>query len=250
MNPLDFSGCAYLVTGASSGIGRETCLYLARLGARVGLIGRDKARLDETLASMDGHGHLTYSIDLAIVDDIPEHIRKIAADLGPISGLVHCAALNDAQPLRSWKSELHEKLMQINVTAGLALAKGFRHSKVRAPNASIVLMSSISGIIGTPSIVDYSASKGAIIGITRTLAVELARDDIRVNAIAAGLVNSGMGVRLNNFTEEQLAEIEKSYPLGIGEGIDIANSIIFLLSPMSRWITGSVLMVDGGHSIS
>jgi len=249
MNPLDFSGNTFLVTGASSGIGREACLYLARLGARVGLIARDKRRLDETLAGMEGDGHLTYSMDLAMVGDIPERIRKIAADLGPISGLVHCAALNDAQPLRSWKPELHEKLMQINVTAALALAKGFRHSKVRAPNASIVLMSSVSGIIGTPSIVDYSASKGAIIGITRTLAVELARDDIRVNAIAAGLVNSGMGTRMSHFTKEQLAEIEKAYPLGIGEGIDVANSIIFLLSPMSRWITGSVLMVDGGHSI-
>ena len=250
MNPLDLSGNTVLVTGASSGIGRVTCQYLARLGARVVLVARDKERLEKTLAGMEGDDHLIYSTDLTKVSLIPDQIQKIANNIGPMSGLVHCAAVNDAQPLRSWKPDQHENLMQINVTAALALAKGFRHSKVRAANASIVLMSSVSGIIGTPSIVDYSASKGAIIGITRTLAVELARDDIRVNCIAAGLVNSGMGSRMNNFTEEQLVEIEKSYPLGIGEGRDVANSIVFLLSPMSRWITGSVLTVDGGYSIS
>ena len=109
-------------------------------------------------------------------------------------------------------------------------------------------MSSVSGIVGTPSIVDYSSSKGAVIGMTRTLAVELAREDVRVNCIAAGLVNSGMGERLEN-TAEEIEAMKAAYPLGLGEGVDVANAILFLLSPMAKWITGSVLIVDGGMSV-
>ena len=246
--PLDFSGKSVLVTGASSGIGRETCVQLSRLGARIALLGRDAQRLELTASALSGSGHEVISHDLMQVETLPGLVRDVASRMGRLHGLVHCAALNGSRPIRSWDLAFHERLMRVNVAAALALVKGFRHAAVRAPAASVVLMSSVSGIVGTPSIVDYSSSKGAVIGMTRTLAVELAREDVRVNCIAAGLVNSGMGERLEN-TAEEIEAMKAAYPLGLGEGVDVANAILFLLSPMAKWITGSVLIVDGGMSV-
>lgn len=248
-NPLDLSGRTVLVTGASSGLGRETAVLLSELGARVIASGRSASKLSETAARLRGDGHRMEALDLEETSAIGPWVRRLASEVGPIYGLVHSAGVSWPQPLRTWDVSGHERLMRINLTAALALAKAVRAPGVRADVGAMVFLSSISGVVGTPAIVDYSASKGAIISMTRSLALELAKDAIRVNCVAPGLIQDvGMSTEAHYLTDAQKDTYHGRSPLGPGRGLDVANAIAFLLSPAARWITGVCLSVDGGVS--
>ena len=247
INPMDLTGKMILVTGASSGIGRETCRCLSELGARVVLAARNKERLAATAATLEGTGHCTEPFDLSLVDQVPDWLQDVAKRLGSLDGVVHCAGISITQPMRLWNVNDTDRLMKINLYACFALASGLRRKLVRKKGSSLVLISSVGGIRGYPGLVMYSASKAAIIGLTRSLALELALDGVRVNCVAPGLVDTEMlqETRLV-LTEQQIADLTKEYPLGIGKPRDVANSIAFLLSDASRWITGTTLVTDGG----
>ncbi len=246
-NPMDLHGKAILVTGASSGLGREASRCLSELGARTVLVGRNKEKLLETASSLQGTGHHVEAFDLSQIEETPAWLENLSKVVGPLDGLVHCAGVILAQPIRAWNLNETEALMRINVYAGLALAKVFRQKTVHNPGASLVFMSSIAALHGQPGLVTYAASKGAIIGLTKSLALELVRDSVRVNCIAAGTVATEMlelmKVRL---TSEQIKAVADKHPLGIGRPRDVANAIAFLVSDASRWITGTTLVVDGG----
>ncbi len=246
-NPMDMAGRTILVTGASSGLGRETAVLLSELGAKVIAHGRDLGRLDITRQRLQGEGHLIETMDLTQIDALAEWVQRLAISAGPIHGLVHCAGVSLPQPLRTWTLPVHEKQMRINLTAGLALAKAVRHPKVRAEDVSIVFLSSIAGMKGSLGQADYSASKGALVAVARTLALELAKERVRVNCVAPGLIQDvGMSVQDPYLAEDQKSSYFTRHPLGPGRGLDVANAVAFLLSSASRWITGTCLVVDGG----
>ncbi len=238
------------MTGASSGIGRETAIVLSRLGANVTIAGRDEERLHNTLSQMEEGSHQAVPFELTGLEAIPAWVKGLAAAGGPFHGIVHSAGIHRAVPLRMVGSALLEEVMRVNVSTAAMLAKGFRQKSCRHPESgSIVLLSSLAGLVGEPGISAYSASKAAVIGLARSLAVELAPEGIRVNAIAPGFVESEMGDRLKQFlTPEQFEAIERNHPLGIGSVRDVANGIAFLLSDASRWITGTTLTIDGGYT--
>lgn len=249
MNPLALTGRCIVITGASSGIGRETARLLSQLGARVVLVGRNEDRLAETLRSLDGDGHRVEPFDLASTDEIPCWLKRVAALSGPLHGLVHSAGIHKLRPIRVLNANTVEDVMRINVGAAIGLAKGFCQKGVCAPGGSLVFLSSVAALTGQAGLAAYAASKGAIVALTKSLAVELAGERIRVNCVAPGVVATEMGQGLlAMLTPEQGAALEAMHLLGLGEARDVSYAIAFLLAETSRWITGTVLVVDGGYT--
>lgn len=248
-NPLDLAERTVVVTGASSGIGRDTAILLSALGAHVVLTGRDEERLKITLQSLEGFGHQAEIFDFAASLDVCGWLRNIRAKCGPVHGLVHCAGIHVLQPLRAITRRTVDTTMQISVNTAIELAKGFSERGFSVPGGSMVLLASVAGLTGQAGTAAYTASKGAIVALTRALAMELARQHLRVNCVAPGLVRTPMGEELlERLSPQQLTAMENEYPLGFGSPRDVSHAIAFLLADTARWITGSVLVVDGGYS--
>ena len=248
-HPLDMSGRVVLITGASAGIGRDAALLLAELGARVILVGRNLDRLNDVAEKLSGKGHGVVPFDLNQLEEIPGWMKRLAEKTGELHGVVHCAGVQQTMPLRAMTVKPAEDLMRVNVLAALMLAKGLRQKGVRAEEASLVLVASVMGLVGAPGRAVYCASKGAILSMTRALALELAPEKIRVNCVAPAFVKTEMLDELKAVAgAEQMAAVEARHPLGFGEPRDVSHSIAFLLSSASRWTTGTTLTVDGGYT--
>jgi len=244
---MDLTGRTILITGASSGIGRETALLLSQSNARLILVARNRDRLEQTQAALEGPGHQVEVFDVTALDEIPAWIKGLVSRLGPLHGVVHSAGVFEVVPLRILTAAKLEEILRVNLSAALFLARGFRQRGCHADGASLVLLSSVAGLRGYAGLSAYTAGKSALLGVTKSLAVELAGDGIRVNCVAPGLVSTAMSTQVEEQTLRENKGIESEYPLGIGLPRDVANGIAFLLSDASRWITGTTLMIDGGY---
>jgi len=249
-NPLSLQDRRILVTGASSGIGRATAIVISRLGATVICNGRDPQRLDETLHQLEGEGHRAQPFDLREIAGIPAWVESIATSVGQLHGLVHAAGIQSVMPFHLASPSKWQEAMLVNIETALALSKAFQGRRVYAGElGSIVLISSVMGQVGAPGRVLYSLSKGAVEAMMRSLALELAPRKIRVNCIAPAFVKTAMLDEMAKvWTEEQRAQMERLHPLGFGEVDDVANAVAFLLADTGRWITGTVMRVDGGYT--
>jgi NAD(P)-dependent dehydrogenase (short-subunit alcohol dehydrogenase family) len=246
-NPMSLQGRTILVTGASSGIGQATAIYLAKLGARVILSGRDEARLEATRAQMLGADHLISAFDLSVLDQIVPWLKGLCAEVGPLSGLAHCAGVQATKPLQAISPEFVDMTLRQNLGAALMLAQAFRLKACHTQPASLVFVSSSAALKTAPGNVVYAASKGGIISMVKGLGVELVRDHIRVNAIAPAMVDTPMSDEFRKIlSDDNYQRVIDMHPLGLGRPEDVAASIAFLLADTARWITGSVLCVDGG----
>jgi NAD(P)-dependent dehydrogenase (short-subunit alcohol dehydrogenase family) len=247
---MSLSGRHYLVTGASSGIGKQTAILLHHLGAHLSLIDQDKVGLDELHMMFEPNGKThTYVADLAETVAIDRLVTECVAKGGALHGVVHCAGIQAIGPVRSLKIDTWRKIFAINTEAALALSKGMASKKAYAgENGSIVFISSVMGSVGSAGAVPYSMSKAALEGMARSLALEFAPRRIRVNCVAPGFVNTPLLERTEKMWDEiEKRAVEAQHPLGFGQPEDIANAVAFLLADSGRWITGSVLVVDGGY---
>jgi NAD(P)-dependent dehydrogenase (short-subunit alcohol dehydrogenase family) len=251
-SPFDLKGKSVLITGASSGLGRATAILASRLGARVLLVARNLTRLRETYAALDGQGHAMLSMDLFETDAIPQMVTDQASAFGAFSGVVHSAGVVLLKPLRACRTVDYESLYRVNVVAAAQLLRGLssRRGVIDEKGCSTVLVGSVMSNLGKAGLCAYAASKAATLGLVRCAALELARDNIRVNAILPGHFKSGMSdLSETQLLPEQLKSIAAMHPLGVGRADDVANAVAFLLSDGGRWITGSSIVVDGGYSV-
>ena len=249
INPMDLTGKRVLVTGGSSGIGLGVAELLSKLGARLVLVGRNLARLELAMNRLEGCGHAIEVYDLLNSEGIAMWVKDLATRGGRIDGVVHSAGVFSTKPLRIMGASDWDLSMRINVTAGAALVKGFRQPGVNNEGGSVVFISSVMGLTGKPGQILYSATKGALISMTRSMALELAKDAIRVNCVAPAVISTGMSENLEKrLTSEQFDAIVKEHPLGLGTAEDVANAVAFLVARTSRWITGTTLVVDGGYT--
>ncbi|CAO3439715.1 SDR family NAD(P)-dependent oxidoreductase [Azospirillum doebereinerae] len=248
-NPMDLSDRLMLVTGASAGIGRATAVMLSRLGARVLLNGRDAGRLEETAGLLAGDGHSTVPFDLSDLDAVPGWVKAQAAAHGPLHGIAHCAGIQTLRPIRIFSAAVFDEVMRANLGSALALARGLRQKGCHAERAAMALISSTAATAASPGNVVYAASKGGIIAATKGLAVELLGDGIRVNCVVPSIVETELIERgKQKLTAEQYEHLRTLQPLGFGHPDDIAHMLAYLLADTSRWMTGSIVTVDGGRT--
>lgn len=235
-----------LVTGASSGIGLALCKSLISSGNHVYAIGRDKEKVTELLRFEFFHFiPADLSATLKIEEIYTEHLKNIKLD-----GLVHCAGMEETIPLTLYDPEKVNDIFKINVFSGIELLRLFSKKKYSNDGASVVLFSSVMSELGQPGKLGYCSSKAAILGVVRSMALELARRKFRVNAISPGVVQTPMTEKLFELiTEENRQKIIDMHPLGIGVVEDVIPLVVFLLSDDSKWITGQNLKIDGGYSI-
>ena len=236
-----------LITGASSGIGREISIKLSKLGYQCVLTGRNLKELEITLAMMSGINHTLFSGDLN--DNL--FINKISDEIIPLNGIIHSAGIIKLLPFKYVNRLDFDEIMNTNLFSPFFLTQSLIKKKKLLNESSILFISSISGpIIGSKGNMMYSASKSAVNGIIKVLALELADKKIRVNAISAGMIYSDMWKGDNNIiTSDQLIQDSKKYPLGYGKPSDVASLASFLVSNESTWITGSTIVLDGGFTI-
>lgn len=246
---LRLEGRTLVITGASSGIGRATAVAASREGARIVLVARREDLLDEVVAELHGEGHVPVVFDVTDHALIPAMLRDAVERVGRLDGLFHAAGAHATTPLRTVSAQQIDDLFALNVTTALMLAKAFRHPSVRGADPSIVLMSSAVGLVGEAGVSAYAASKAAVASISRSLGLELAREGIRVNCVAAGVVATAMTDQMRaRFGAAGWDAITAAHPLGIGTAEDVADAALYLLSPVSRWVTGTALVVDGGYT--
>jgi NAD(P)-dependent dehydrogenase (short-subunit alcohol dehydrogenase family) len=237
-----------LITGASSGIGREMAIVLSAQ-YRLILNGRDAERLEETRqACYSSDEQLSWVRDLSDVSSLADALPSFLAEhRASVSGFVHCAALLKMLPLRSITIAHAQDVMNTNVFAAMEIARLLMRKTVnqKALN-SIVFISSIASQFGAKGFTAYCASKAGLDGLMKALAVELA-PQVRVNSVLPGGVRTPMTEAMYDdpVTAERLT---RDYPLGVGFSSDIIHAVAFLLSEQARWITGHQMVVDGGRS--
>ncbi|WP_293776324.1 SDR family oxidoreductase [uncultured Oxalicibacterium sp.] len=235
-NPFSLEGKTVLVTGASSGIGRQTAITCAARGARVILTGRNEERLQDTLSRLLGDGHVTVVADLTQSTD-----RDRLAQISPqVDGLVHCAGMQKHCPIRQLTEQGMNDMYNVNFLAPVMLTQRLLQRSAIARQGSIIFLLSTAAHLGTRGVGPYSAMKAGLIGIIKCLALEQVKHKIRVNGISPSAVATPM------WGADQLEAQKARHPLGLGESQDVANAAVYLLSDASRWVTGTSLVMDGG----
>lgn len=239
-----------IVTGASSGIGKVIAILFSQLGAQIVITGRNTERLDNTFSQLSNSNHLAITSSLSDPISIEELIKSTYQKIGPLDALVHCAGIQKTLPIQSIKEEQFDDIFNSNVKSAQFLLKSFRKKgRYNINGSSIVFLSSVAAQCGEPAISTYSASKAALEGLSKSAAIELARQSIRVNCIAPGHVETEMSKEFSKqLTKEQYEHILSKHPLGLGKPEDVANAAAFLVSNLSSWITGTTMKVDGGYS--
>jgi NAD(P)-dependent dehydrogenase (short-subunit alcohol dehydrogenase family) len=238
-----------LVTGGGSGIGYAIAEAFAAEDAVVFIVGREREKLARARHSL-GERVRTFEADLNLLDRIPDLVGELNKAVGHIDVLVNNAGINVKRKAADLSDAEYQGVVLTNQTAVFALTREVGKAMVARGSGSIIMMSSMASRYGIPGVVGYAASKSAVEGMTRALAVEWSPSGVRVNCIAPGFIVTPMSLRAFQNDPGRKERVLARTPLGrLGEPSDVASAALFLASDQSRFITGTILTVDGGNSI-
>lgn len=238
-----------IVTGGGSGLGLAIAEKFVQNGIQTIIIGRNKERLDTAKQKLGELGH-AIQCDVTDLSSIPGLVKKIAERFGQIDILVNNAGANMKKDFIEVTDEDFQQIILTNLTAVFTMSREVVKQMLEKQSGCIINISSMAAQYGIPKVIAYSASKTAIDGVTRAMAVELSPKGIRVNSIAPGFIYSEMTAKALDSDPERKAKVFGRTPMGImGQPQDIAEAAYFLTSDAAKFITGVVLPVDGGNSI-
>ena len=242
-NPFSLERKTILVTGASSGIGRQTAIECSKMGAKIIACGRNEERLAEVISVLDGEGHVSFAGDL--IEN--ENIKKLVETIPNIDGALFAAGRGLTLPFQFSTREKFDEIFNINFFSNVELLRMLAKKKKINANGSVVLIVSIGGTKKfAPGNGIYGAAKAALNSIVHFAALELASKKIRVNGICPGMIDTPL-IHRGTISDEQLKLDAENYPLKrYGKPEDVALGAVYLLSEASSWVTGHSLVIDGG----
>jgi len=242
----DLSGQTAIVTGASQGIGRAIAVALGRCGARIACAARNAAKLEETVAAIREAGGTAEACACDATDDasVRALVTRVAEEWGRLDILVNNAGITRDTLIPRMSDEHWDDVIRTNLRGTFLFTRAAARPMMQKRYGRIINISSVSGLKGNAGQANYSASKAAIIGLTRSVAMELASRGVTVNAVAPGFIETDMTAALGEQAQE---EVKKHVPLKrLGAPEDIAAAVLYLASPAAGYVTGQVLVVDGG----
>ena len=238
-----------IVTGGGSGIGYAIARKLANDNITTLIIGRDQQKLDAAKKTIGDNIH-PIPFDLTDLPAIPQLVNSIIQQFGTVDVLVNNAGINLKKELLDVTDADFLQIMNTNVLSMFSLSREVCRHMVAMGKGSIINISSMASQYGIPKVIAYTASKSAIEGMTRAMAVELSPKGIRVNCIAPGFIATDMSAKALNNDPERKAKVLGRTPMGgLGEPADVAEAAYYLASDVSKYVTGVVLPIDGGNSI-
>ena len=243
---MKLTGQVAIVTGGARGIGREIGLALAKEGADIALFDVNPQTLDQTAAELRGMGRRAegFAVDVTDGKQVDEGVAKVLDKLGRIDILINNAGITKDGLLIRMDDAQWDRVLDINLKGTFLCTRAVAKHMLKQRRGRIVSIASIVGLIGNPGQANYAASKAGIIGMTKSVAKELASRGITCNAIAPGFIKTEMTDALPEQAKQRLQE---AIPMGtLGEPWDVAQAALFLVSDAARYITGQVLVVDGG----
>ncbi len=248
---FDLDGQVAIVTGASSGLGRHFALTLARAGAKVALAARRADPLDELarqIEAFDGRA-IPVPLDVTDADSVRACVGVAETELGPISILVNNAGMAIEKPIFDQEEADWDRVVDTNLKGAWMMAQEVaRHIAKLGHGGAIINVASVLGFGGASQLGPYCASKGGLVNLTRVLAVELARHDIRVNALAPGYIETEMNRDFLNSEAGRAIAKHRVPQRCFGRPGDLDGALLLLASKAGRYMTGAVLLVDGGQS--
>lgn len=240
---IDLTGKVALVTGSTRGIGRAIAETLAGAGARVAVVGRD---LERAAAAADeiGHGARGFACDVSDTAQVTALVADVEAAFGTLDILVNNAGLTKDNVIMRLKDDDWDSVIDANLRGAFASIRAASRGMMKRRSGRIINISSVVGVTGNRGQANYAASKAGLIGLTKSVAKELASRNILCNAVAPGFIATDMTAGLG---DEQRKALERQIPLErLGRPSDIASAVAFLASDHAAYITGQVLVVDGG----